>query len=212
MQNSTLDILFLIDATGSMVNVINGVKTHIKELVEKLMKENSTVRLGIVAYRDYLDKPEYETFTFSTDVQKFRTFLKNLEAKGGDDDAEDVFTGLEQSAKMNWLSEARMIVHFADAPCHGLEFHDKNVHDYHEQGDKHNRNLVTLLNNIQETCKVNTYQFMHLNSTTKLMIEKFKEKYPKVDWYIEDELDNIENMNNYLYKSSIASISKSFRV
>lgn len=206
---SSLDILFLIDATGSMAKVIDGVKRHIQELVDSIYNDSENtqnIRLSIVSYRDYNDKPQYENLDFTEDIETFKYFLDNLQAKGGDDQAEDVFTGLQQANLMNWSSDARLLIHFADAPCHGLNFHDPYISDNYPDGDKDNRNVFVLLRNLAEYCNINTYQFMHINNTTQMMLEEFKTIYRNEDWYIEEKLNNLEEMNTYLYTGSMRSI------
>lgn len=208
---TTLDMLFIIDATGSMKNIISGVKNHIDEIVNKVKNDetNSIIRLGIVAYRDYFDNPNFEIFNFTEDIQEFRLFLNNLKAKGGDDEAEDVLTGLEKASEMNWLSEARIIIHIGDYPCHGLNYHSLLVYDNYPQGDKYNRSVKDLLEKLHTQCNVNTYQFIHINNKTKLMIQKFKEEFEKENWYIENDLDIIENLTSQIYTSSRTSITRS---
>lgn len=206
---TSLDILFIIDATGSMKNVINGVKKHIQDLVNSIYNSGTNtkiIRLSIVAYRDYNDSPLYENLDFTEDINKFKNFLENLEAKGGDDQAEDVFTGLQQANLMNWKSDARLVIHFADAPCHGIQFHHPYISDNYKNGDKENRNAFVLLRNLAEYSNVNTYQFMHLNNTTHLMLEEFKNIYKNDDFYVEEELHNLEEMNDQLYSGSMRSI------
>lgn len=210
---ASLDILILLDATGSMSSIIDGVKTNINDLVVKIMEkeQGSLIRLGIVAYRDYDDAPIYECFDFSEDIEAFKMFLGMLEAKGGGDDAEDILTGFEKAIEMNWQGDARMIVHFADAPCHGDIYHNFDISDSYREGDKYGRLPGDLLKKLNEECNVNTYQFMHLNKMTKKMIKKFKEEYNVSDWYKEEDLhiDNLRQMTQFMFQSSIASIATS---
>jgi hypothetical protein len=214
MENmTTLDMLFIIDATGSMAPVIAGVKRHIQDLVDKIQADetNSTIRLGLVAYRDYDDNPMYETYPFSEDVQAFRDFLTNLRAMGGGDEAEDVLTGFEVATQMNWESQARMVVHFADAPCHGIDYHRGCVSDTYKQGDKYGRTSSSLLSHLKDGCMVNTYQFMHLNHKTADMIRKFKDEVANADWFLEGhlEMSRMDLMTDHLYQGSISSICRS---
>lgn len=206
---SSLDILFLIDATGSMSKVIDGVKRKIEDLVNSIYNSSENtkkIRLSIIGYRDYDDLPRYENLDFTENIEEFKNFLENLEAKGGDDQAEDVFTGLQQVNLMNWNSDARILIHFADAPCHGLNFHDPYISDNYPNGDKDNRNIYILLRNLVDYCGINTYQFMHINRTTEVMLEQFKDIYRNDDLYVEEYLRDLENMNTQLYNGSMRSI------
>jgi hypothetical protein len=209
---SSLDILFLIDATGSMTKVIDGVKRKIQDLVNSIhnSSENTKIiRLSIVAYRDYDDEPRYETLNFTENIDEFKNFLENLKAKGGDDQAEDVFTGLQQVNLMNWNSEARILIHFADAPCHGSIFHEPYISDNYPEGDKENRNIYVLLRNLVDYCNINTYQFMHINQSTQLMFDQFRDIYRSDDLYVEEYMRNLEDMNDQLYSGSMRSIMMS---
>ena len=51
--------------------------------------------------------------------------VRRLVPTGGMDVAEDVVGGLEAAAKLSWTSyqNRKVLVHFADAPCHGAEYH-----------------------------------------------------------------------------------------
>ncbi|MCO5600327.1 hypothetical protein L7F22_054437 [Adiantum nelumboides] len=49
------------------------------------------------------------------------------EAKGGNDTAEDVFSGLEALSKLDWTAHNRVVYHIVDAPCHGTQFHDSKI-------------------------------------------------------------------------------------
>lgn len=59
------------------------------------------------------------------------TFVSGLEAKGGDDWAEDVAGGLQIANGMDWQSESRQIFLFCDAPPHGSEWQDRGFGDNH---------------------------------------------------------------------------------
>jgi len=51
---------------------------------------------------------------------------RRLVATGGMDIAEDVVGGLEAAVKLSWWTQnanKKVIVHFADAPCHGAQYH-----------------------------------------------------------------------------------------
>jgi len=209
--SASLDLLFVLDATGSMGPVINSVKHHIKDLVGRIQssRRNTHVRLGVVAYRDYEDDVVSEAFGFTSDVGAFQKYLHKLQATGGDDDAEDVLTGWEEACGMDWQSDARMIVHFADAPCHGREYHDDDVRDHYLDGDKKGRTTTQLLKTLAETCRVNTFQFMHLNESTFKMLRVVQKKYPREEWYQEEHISALQEMTERIFKGSLSSIDKS---
>jgi hypothetical protein len=52
------DITFVVDTTTSMDDKIQNVKNNINKFVGNLNKDNIYLRLGIVAYNDYINVPE----------------------------------------------------------------------------------------------------------------------------------------------------------
>lgn len=218
---SSLDIAFVIDATGSMAPVIESTKDHIKKMVTDIKsnsKEDSVIRLAIVAYRDYKDDPPFDIMDFTQDVQTFETFMSLLQAKGGDDCAEDVFTGLEKCSDLTWMSEARMIVHLADAPCHGALYHSSSVSDNYLNGDIYNRSISKIFQDLVDNHNVNTYQFTHINAKdTKQMISEFRKEFPAPtqypEWYQENDLEfeNLAHMSKYIVNASLHSMMSAYQ-
>lgn len=209
----SLDLCFLLDATGSMGPMIAAVKEQIRTIVRDIEGTHPAcvVRLAAVAYRDYNDQPMVEKLPFTLDVQGFETFVAGLQAKGGDDMAEDVISGLEEACKLDWQSAARMVIHFADAPCHGSAYHTALVHDKYRAGDKYGRNTRTFLQRLANSCNVNTYQFMHLNDTTKRMLQVFKREAVTQDWFLESDIqvDQRDHIVREVFRGSVHSISRS---
>lgn len=143
-------IVFIMDATGSMQQYIDGTKIQIKKFMTdiktKVFKdfednffENKNdfefvYEVAIVAYRDFTDKKQFETLDFTTDINSVETFLSEISADGGADFQEDVkgafihtLFGIEStSPKLSWEDHghcaSRTIMWLADAPPHGKKF------------------------------------------------------------------------------------------
>jgi len=215
----SLDIAFLLDATGSMANAIEGVKDHIQKTVNGVREQypQCAVRVGVVAYRDFdITEPPngIEVLDFTSDIEAFKTFLANLEARGGDDEAEDVLSGLQKCTKLSWEANARAVIHIADAACHGRLFHTDRVHDKYLDVDPNGTETKEALTNLlsEDACNVNTYQFFHLNKSTKPMIQAFKDLVKnKTSSFLEDDLQNNDDMPDRFIHSSIHSIHRSAR-
>jgi len=103
-----IDVVFVIDSTGSMGDEIREVKMHIKNIIEEL--QNATpkpdMRVGFVAYRDYADQ-EYEyvfkIYILTDDIDLALKNLEEIEANGGGDYEEVVTIGLDKAINdMNW--------------------------------------------------------------------------------------------------------------
>lgn len=119
LREAGLDVVFCIDATGSMGWVIDEVKYRIEDITRFVRALVPIARFGIVAYRDR-DDPEFLTriqpLTYST--AKLQRFLSVLKADGGGDRFEAIDSGLTDAVKLSgWRIDARkVIILVGDAP------------------------------------------------------------------------------------------------
>jgi len=122
-----LDLVFLVDETGSMGAYIAQVRTHLLALVAELRASPlcRMLRLGIVSYRDH--PPQDHTYASRTvaltdDIEAIRREVEMLTASGGGDGPESVTDGLYDLVRLDWRPDAaRAVVWFGDAPPHGVE-------------------------------------------------------------------------------------------
>lgn len=122
-----LDLVFLVDATGSMGPHISEVRTRLLELIEELRASPlcRSLRLGVVSYRDHA--PQERTYLtrvtpLTDDLDAARTAVLALSAAGGGDGPEAVTDGLYDVVRLDWRpSAARAVAWFGDAPPHGVE-------------------------------------------------------------------------------------------
>lgn len=134
---------------------------------------------------------------------------------GGEDEAEDVFSGLERVASLGWKSRTRVLVHIGDAPCHGAQFHDLHggeLHDRYPGGDAKGRDISSLLQTLRDQCQIIGYLFCHVNDSTKKMISVFKRECDDANWIKEEQLCNIGKLADVMVKVSASSISQSIQV
>lgn len=126
---ANLDVVFLLDTTGSMASEIREVKERVVQLSRTLeeSRKGETVRFGVVAYRDRGDAYLTQLSPLSADVKKSEQFLGVLTADGGGDGPEDVLSGLRDAlCKMKWTTgqgTERQIFLVGDAPPH-LDYSD----------------------------------------------------------------------------------------
>lgn len=122
-----LDLVFLVDATGSMGAYIAQVRERLLELVDALRASPlcKSLRLGLVTYRDHPPQElSYvtEVSPLSTEVEKVRADVLRMFASGGGDGPEAVTDGLVDVVRLDWrASAAKAVVWFGDAPPHGVE-------------------------------------------------------------------------------------------
>ncbi len=122
-----LDLVFLIDATGSMGPHIAEVRSRLLDLIDVLRASPlcRSLRLGVVSYRDH--PPQERTYVtrvtaLSTDLDAVRNEVLKITAGGGGDGPEAVTDGLFDVVRLDWRpGAARAVAWFGDAPPHGVE-------------------------------------------------------------------------------------------
>ncbi|KAL1902741.1 hypothetical protein Sste5346_001184 [Sporothrix stenoceras] len=171
------DLLFLIDATGSMLSYIEAAKTQVRTIVSDINRtffNEADVRVAVVAYRDHNDRKPLEFLDFTNDVSEVFKFLNSLIATGGDDVAEDVLGGLDQALKASWKHQTRCIMHIADAPAHGNNLHEMGRHSDHYYGvgtEPHGLQYQTVIKEMMNN-KIN-YIFFRVHTNTDKMSYMF---------------------------------------
>ena len=124
LRQTGIDVVFVIDATGSMVWVHNRVRERIEALSQYVRNLVPLARFGVIAYRDYQD-PEFviRLSQPSFDIVKARSFMSKLDALGGGDIPEAVTEALRQAENtINWRAGAqRVLIVIGDAPPHRYE-------------------------------------------------------------------------------------------
>ncbi|MCB9642224.1 MAG: VWA domain-containing protein [Myxococcales bacterium] len=117
-----LDLLFLLDTTGSMGDEIARIQQTLLAITAKInnQKKEYELRYGMVLYRDRTDEYITRSFPFTQDVQAFDKALKEVNAAGGGDSPEAMNMGLYAAVeKMKWTPAAlRLVFLVADAPPH----------------------------------------------------------------------------------------------
>lgn len=100
-----IDVVFVIDTTGSMDDEIEVVKTQVREMMTKVQsgQPQPYVRFGVVAYRDRGDSYVTKTFPLTADIATIQNAVSGLRAAGGGDTPESVNEALHVGLQeMNW--------------------------------------------------------------------------------------------------------------
>ena len=137
LKDTSIDIMFIMDLTGSMQAFLSEAKHNIKKVTEEIIEihPGAKIRLSFVGYRDFEkkgDKREYEIVDFTEDINKFISSIKILDCYGGGDQPEDIAGALNKALKLDWKSNAKYVVLVCDAPCHGKKYHDIYIDDFGE--------------------------------------------------------------------------------
>jgi len=128
-RKRALDLVFAVDATGSMGDEINYLKSELLDVLKKVESnlKNTNVRYGSVFYRDKGDEYLTRTFDFSNDADNLINFIKKQNAKGGGDTPEAVVEALETSIdELAWSNgnSTKIMFLLLDAPPH---LSDENI-------------------------------------------------------------------------------------
>ena len=116
-----LDILFVLDTTGSMGEEIERLKTTIELIKLNLSSLSSRpkVRFGLVLYRDRGDEYVTQPVPFTDDLDRFQAVLDEVTADGGGDDPEDLQAALQEALRMDWSrGGVRLAFIITDAQAH----------------------------------------------------------------------------------------------
>jgi len=121
-----LDLVFVVDATGSMRDEISYLQSELLDVLRKVESnlKNTTVRYGSVFYRDQGDEYVTRKFDFSNKAEELVSFIKKQSAGGGGDTPEAVVEALQVSIdELKWSDEnsAKIIFLILDAPPHHSE-------------------------------------------------------------------------------------------
>jgi len=122
-QPARLDLVFLVDATGSMGDEIDKLKRSMRAVADQIARLPSQPDLcfGLVAYRDRGDAFFVRGADLTHDLAAFQGVLEGLQAGGGGDRPEALNEALHTAVhRISWRGEgaARLVVLVADAPPH----------------------------------------------------------------------------------------------
>ena len=125
-KTSGLDLMFLVDCTGSMSSWINTVKEQLYNIIDSVGVENpmSSIRISFVGYRDFCDKERFSIIDFTEDAAAVTKFIAGVQAIGGGDLPEDISGGLQKALKQSWKSPAKYCILIADSPPHNKKYYD----------------------------------------------------------------------------------------
>lgn len=159
-ESASLEMVFVLDTTGSMGGLIDGAKQRIWGIVNEVMQSSShpAVRIGLVAYRDHGDQYVTQVLPLTNDLDKVYETLMDYQAAGGGDGPEDVRRALADGVKLaGWSKSSQRVAQIlflvGDAPPHN---------DYQDEPDT----LATAAAAVRQGLLVNTIQCGNLPQTT----------------------------------------------
>lgn len=126
-----LDMVIAFDTTGSMAAYIDDVRHQVAEMIPRIFKDNEDLRLGIVAFGDYCDMDNRETFGDAyqcipltdneNDIIKFVKESKDTSGGDGDEFYELVLRKIIDESP--WREDSsKAILLIADAAPHEVGY------------------------------------------------------------------------------------------
>lgn len=124
-----MEVVFVLDTTGSMSGMIAGAKQKVWAIANKLKSARPTpeIRFGLVGYRDRGDAYITKLFGLTSNLDEVYTNLFAFQADGGGDEPESVNEALHKAVRdLQWSTDAsvlRVIFLVGDARPH-MDYQD----------------------------------------------------------------------------------------
>lgn len=134
-ERTPLDLVFMVDATGSMADEIEKLRSSMKSMAGRIAELPGGIDLcfGLVAYRDHGEEYLTRTYDLSNDLNAFQGVLGAVRANAGGDEPEAVNEALERTVhRVSWrgAGTSRLVVMIGDAPPHmdyGAPYYDQSA-------------------------------------------------------------------------------------
>lgn len=124
-NSKKVQLSFIVDATGSMRDEIDFLKSDLQSVINQAEEENVDYNFSTssVFYRDQGDDYVTRTSEFTSDISKTINFIKKQSADGGGNYPEAVHEGLKECLLFDWDESAHTKIAFLilDAPPHYKE-------------------------------------------------------------------------------------------
>lgn len=161
-SEKNVEIVFVLDTTGSMGGLINRAKTKIWNIVNDILQNQSKgtkVKIGLIGYRDRGDEYVTKVIPLSENIDDTYSELMSFVAAGGGDTPEDVRRALYEAVNnIQWSNSnknlTKIIFLVGDAPPH---------EDYQD----HPSTIVTAKQAKEKGIIINTIQCGNLSNTNK---------------------------------------------
>ena len=215
IEQSRLDLLFIMDITNSMDIYLVQVKSEFFKIIKEIQKECAGIQIfiGFIGYKDFSDLDFGESYINLELTENYDSITQNIQyakADGGGDIPEDLCGALEFAVKKEWRGNSRFTILVTDSPCHGRKYYDDITENYdnYPEGDKLGRNIEDYIKKLAED-EVSVFCLKINNSTDKMfkIFEKVYNDNKKKDSLNQFVYDYGENISNVVTSNAI----KTFR-
>jgi hypothetical protein len=120
-----LDLMLVVDTTGSMGDEINYLQAELRSIIGAITAKHRDldIRIGFVFYRDLGDDYVTRTVAFDRDIGRVQGALARQDANGGGDYPEAMDQAMIRAVGQDWRPDAvKSLLLVADAPPHDDKF------------------------------------------------------------------------------------------
>lgn len=144
-RQKKMDVVFIIDTTGSMVDNVRGVKDYIDLFVEPIKNNKFDIFLGLVEFTD-LQTRNAKIFDPTGDIKKFKKWLDKTVFMGGGDLPESGYEALITAVdKVDFRKGVqRFFIFISDSPQHDLDYDGLSTYTLDRIIDRMNEENVTV--------------------------------------------------------------------
>jgi Mg-chelatase subunit ChlD len=128
-QRPQIEVVFVLDTTGSMGGLITAAKEKIWSIASTMASAQTApeIKMGLVAFRDRGDAYVTQSVTLSSDLDSMYAKLMDFKADGGGDSPESVNQALHDAVNgMSWSQNPntyKVVFLVGDAPAH-MDYQD----------------------------------------------------------------------------------------
>lgn len=125
VKATKLDLMLVIDTTGSMGDEIRYLQSELRSIISSITAKHRDldIRVGFVFYRDLGDDYITRTIAFDRDIGRAQGVLAQQDANGGGDYPEAMDQAMIRAVGQDWRPDAvKSLLLVADAPPHDDKF------------------------------------------------------------------------------------------
>ena len=203
---SDFDLVFMIDATGSMGGSLNMAIKYCIDIWNalKIKMPGVAFKFGGIFYRDPIDSSSdrNDYIDLTDNIEYFKSFVSTMNPDGGGDGPEDWVGGYNIALNnINWRKGVRCIIHIADAGAHGTKY---------SPGDGHPDERAKLVSLIPK-CAKNDFQIIAFNIGNEAInsFNEFKKIYESYGGKqcVVKEFDQNNDVGEYFTNLVIGNVS-----